>query len=250
MLRALGFLSVIALPGAAKRPNRASLFWFPIAGIIIGLTVAGTYSAAHMFWPPLVAAAVVLTFDIAITGALHYDGLADSADALMPHMGREKRLEVLSEPTIGVFGIVAVAIAVVMRLAVFSQTNLEAVSIAIIWVMSRSIAAAILIWIPYARSTGLASGFLGNGQNLAALRVWLAAVVIAAVIALAYISSLSGLLAGLALLFTSAATVGVARKRIGGFTGDVIGAAIVLGETAALLLLSAQISAAFSASYF
>lgn len=250
MFTALRFLTVLPAPGGARNPKGSTLFWFPIVGVIIGVVMAATFWAAHQIWPPLIAAGIIITVDIAITGALHFDGLADSADALMAHMQRERRLTVLSEPTVGVFAVVAVGVALLIRFSVLAESNLDLITVALIWAMSRTMAATIICWVPYARSSGLASGFLPSPSRLLGLRIWLFVALIASISALFWHGQLAAVLVGVALIVAALAVTVLALRRIGGFTGDVIGAAIVISETVALVALSAVVEKFSAHSYF
>ncbi len=77
MRRALAFLTVF---GGAAGPEPATLAWFPLAGAVIGLVLGAVWWEADRIWTPTVAAAVVVAADLVVTGLLHVDGLADTAD--------------------------------------------------------------------------------------------------------------------------------------------------------------------------
>src|SRR5947207_1032923 len=102
MRQALSFLTPL---GGARTPSPAALRWFPLAGLIIGAAVGGVWWTAHRIWPAGVAAAVVIAADLAVTGMLHFDGLVDSADGLLPHLPAARRLDVMAAPDVGAFGI-------------------------------------------------------------------------------------------------------------------------------------------------
>src|SRR5688572_14319385 len=104
MRRALAFLTPV---GRATPPSPDALTWFPVVGAGIGAVLGGLWWATDQLWPPLVAAALVLAADLALTGLLHIDGLVDTADGLLPHLERERRLEVMAAPDAGAFGIAA-----------------------------------------------------------------------------------------------------------------------------------------------
>jgi len=82
MRRAFSFLTVL---GRGTAPDGATLRWFPVVGLVLGAAVGGVWWGADRVLPPLVAAGVVVLVDLALTGMLHVDGLADSADGLLPH---------------------------------------------------------------------------------------------------------------------------------------------------------------------
>ena len=90
MRSALGFLTVV---GGAAPPDRRAPAWFGPVGAALGLAVGGAWWVAGELWPPLVAALVAVAVDAGLTGMLHFDGLADSADGLLPPLDRGRRLD-------------------------------------------------------------------------------------------------------------------------------------------------------------
>ena len=108
MLSALSFLTVF---GRGTTPNGRTMGWFPLAGAVIGATIGGIWWVASLGFAPLLAAALTVTAVAVITGMLHLDGLADSADGLLAHMDRETRLRVMKQPDIGSFGSVTLMLA-------------------------------------------------------------------------------------------------------------------------------------------
>jgi adenosylcobinamide-GDP ribazoletransferase len=179
----------------------------------------------------------VVAADLGLTGMLHLDGLADSADGLLPHLSRERRLEVMREPTVGAFGVAAVVITLLGRFAVFATLRPAPLLVAALWCGSRTGMAAVIGRVPYARrEVGLASAFVGVPLPLVAIAVIAAG---AAALAAAW-SVPAGPVAVAASLVAFGAIVAWARWRIGGFTGDVLGAAGVVGETIGLLVAAAR----------
>ena len=231
MLSALGFLTVL---GGARTPDRATLRWFPLVGGLIGALLAGTWLVAVELWSPGVAAVLVVAADLAITGLLHADGLADSADGLLPHLDRDRRLAVMSAPDVGAFALAVVPVVLLTRWAALAGDLVEPLALVGVWAASRTVLAVIPAVVPYARTGGLASAMLPGATAWTA--VWLAPALGVLVIA----QGLNGAAALTALVLASLAVVGFARRRIGGFTGDVLGATAMLAETAALLALAAR----------
>ncbi|TMK81831.1 MAG: adenosylcobinamide-GDP ribazoletransferase [Actinobacteria bacterium] len=162
-------------------------------------------------WPPLVAAAVVVAADLALTGLLHLDGLADSADGLLSHLSREKRLEVMAAPDVGAFGVGVSAATLIVRWSALATIKPDPALLAGIWCASRTLMATTAGTVPYARDHGLATAFIGA-------RVWPVAVVGAVVASVLAGWAVAGVAVG------GVAVVARARRRIGGFTGDVLGA--------------------------
>jgi adenosylcobinamide-GDP ribazoletransferase len=114
MRSALGFLTVV---GGAAPPDRRAPAWFGPVGAALGLAVGGAWWVAGELWPALVAALLAVAVDAALTGMLHFDGLADSADGLLPPLDRRRRLEVMAAPDIGAFGVMVVTLVVLARVA-------------------------------------------------------------------------------------------------------------------------------------
>lgn len=229
MRAALGFLTPL---GGARTPTARALPWFPVVGALIGLGIGATWWGAERVFPPTVAAAVALVVGLALTGMLHIDGLGDSADGLLPHLTRERRLEVMSQPDIGAYGVAAIGGALLLQFAALSSMEPSVVLVMSICALSRAMLAADLALGRYAKAEGLASAFRGAGQGTANIVGLLGA----GAILLSWPNvgpAVGGLLAGLGVL-------AFANRRIGGFTGDVLGAALVVTETVALVLASAR----------
>ena len=234
MREALAFLTSL---GGARTPTPAALRWFPAVGLALGLALGGLWWAAAEVWPPAVAAAVVVAADLAATGMLHFDGLADAADGLLAHLGTERRLEVMAGPEVGAFGVVAVGAALLARFAVLAVLHPAPLLLAGLWCASRGAMAGTVERVPYARpGGGLVSAFAGS-------RVPVPLLAVAGVVALG-IASAWEVPAGPVAVAVSAvgfvAVVGFARRRVGGCTGDVLGAAGVIGETLGLLVAAAR----------
>jgi adenosylcobinamide-GDP ribazoletransferase len=227
--RALSFLTPFA---GAHDPAPTALLWFPIVGALLGATVGAVWLVADRLWPPLVTGALVVVADLAVTGMLHFDGLVDSADGLLPHLDPDRRLAVMSDPNTGAFG-VAVGVGVLsLRGAALAAMRPSVLLLAGLWCASRTLMAATIVRVPYARGGGgLASAFLTARVRPVAAEGVLSAIVLAALWRPfpGALSVLAGLAAGLGV-------VRLAQRRIGGFTGDVLGAAGMVAETVGLVV--------------
>lgn len=231
MLSALGFLTVL---GGARTPTRDTFPWFPLVGALIGAALAGVWVVATELWSPGVAAVLVVVADLAITGMLHLDGLADSADGLLPHLDRERRLAVMAGPDVGAFALAVVPVVLLARWAALATDLVEPLALVGVWAASRTVLAVVPALVPYARDGGLASAMLPGAR--AGIALWLLPVAGL----LVAVQGVTGAVALAVLLAAAAGVVLLARRRVGGFTGDVLGAAAVLAETVALLALAAR----------
>jgi adenosylcobinamide-GDP ribazoletransferase len=221
--QAIAFLTPV---GGAATPSPKALPWFPVVGAGIGAALGGVWWVAGELWPPLVAAAVVVAVDLALTGLLHLDGLADSADGLLPHLSRQRRLDVMAAPDVGAFGVGVAAAALLLRWSTLAVLRPDPALLAGLWCGSRTLMATVATTVPYAREEGLATAFLGGPWT------WPTAIVGAVIAGVLARAAAVGVLAGLVV-------VALAKRRIGGFTGDVLGAAGVVGETVGLLVAAA-----------
>ena len=244
MRRAVSFLTPF---GGPADPAPSALAWFPAVGALIGLAVGGIWWAARRGWAPPAAAAIAVIADAALTGLLHLDGLADAADGLLPPLSRARRLEVMADPRLGAFGAAGLAIVLLARFGAFASMPPSPLAVAGLWSGSRTAMAVTARAVPYARPGGLASAFLpapaAGARPGAAARLTgpallgLAGGLLALALAFAGRGAL-GVAAVGAEAVGAAAVVFLAWRRLGGFTGDVLGAAAVVGETAGLLALA------------
>lgn len=226
--------------GGAVVPTADAVVWFPVVGVLIGLVVGGVWAGASGAWPVIVAAAIAVAADALLTGGLHLDGLADTGDGLLPALTPERRLAVMSDPTVGAFGAVALVVVLLLRFAAFAAGPAKVWIVAALWCGSRTAAAVVLLVGRYARADGLASAF----RTAASRRLRLAAVIVLGVLMSVSAAVVDRPGHGTAALGAEAVVVagltGVAYRRVGGYTGDVLGASIVLGETAGLLVWTAR----------
>ncbi|MGE5518177.1 MAG: adenosylcobinamide-GDP ribazoletransferase [Bacteroidota bacterium] len=218
----------VVAPGALARTMRM----FPVVGGGVGVVSGLVFWGAHAVLPPLAAALVAVLAGVLLTGALHEDGLADTADGLGARGGRERRLEVMRDSRTGAYGVLALLFSVGLRVAALAAAptglaGLGALVAAAAW--SRALIPAAMQVMPPARADGL-----GAGAGVPDATVAATAAVLGLVLALLGL----GLAAPLAVLVALAAAWGVvalARRTLGGFTGDVLGAVQQVAEMAVLL---------------
>jgi adenosylcobinamide-GDP ribazoletransferase len=232
MRSALGFLTVL---GGAAPPDRRAPAWFGAVGALVGLAVGGAWWAAGELWPPLVAGTIAVAVDAGLTGMLHLDGVADTADGLLPPVDRARRLAIMATPDVGAFGMVALVLVLVGRIAALGALTPDPLLVAGLWAGARAGMALTMATVPYARAQGAATGFGASGAVApAATLVVAGAVVVVALGVPAGVATVAGLGAGFA------AVIALAVRRLGGYTGDVLGAAGVVAETVGLLVAAAR----------
>jgi adenosylcobinamide-GDP ribazoletransferase len=243
MRRAFSFLPVL---GGAAVPNERTLTWFPVVGLVVGAAVGGAWWAAGRLWPPALAAVVAVAVDAVLTGGLHLDGLADSADGLIPPVARERRFEIMADPRVGAFGAVALVLILGLRITALAATPAKVLVVAALWCGSRTLMATIALTQTSAHADGgMAAAFTahpaGHGHRPAVSTYGVAAYGLALACGLAALGAGSrGLAVVGAEVVAVLAVVWFARRRLGGYTGDVLGACGVIGETVGLLVLVAR----------
>jgi adenosylcobinamide-GDP ribazoletransferase len=234
--QAVAFLTPL---GGAEAPSPAALDWFPVVGAGLGLVLGGLWWLARRAWPEPVAAVVVVAADLAVTGLLHVDGLIDAADGLLPHLDRARRLEVMAGPEVGAFGVAVAAVVMLSRWVSLASLPVAPLLLAGLWCGSRTAMAIVVRTQPYARAErdggGLATAFLGAGRV-----VPLAAGGVGALVMAGLWRPVAGPAAVAAGGLAATGVIALARRQLGGFTGDVLGAAGIVGETVGLLVAAAR----------
>jgi adenosylcobinamide-GDP ribazoletransferase len=232
----LGAVAFLTPFGGARRPGPRTLDWFPVVGAVLGLALGGWWWLAARAWPGGVAAALVVLFDLVMTGMIHLDGLIDSADGLLASTDRRRRLAAMAAPEAGAFGVLAAGAVLLLRWASLASMRPGVLLLGGLWCLSRTFMAVVARTQRYARAEGgIASAFTGETRWLPLL----AGLILAAGLAFAW-KPVAGVVSTAAAAAVGASVVALARRRIGGYTGDVLGAAGVLAETAGLVVAAAK----------
>ncbi len=239
------FLTRLPVPitDHAIRPLASAAWAFPIAGIVTGGVGGAVFYGAVLLGTPLLVAVVLgLAASVLLSGGLHEDGLADVADGFGGGATREKKLEIMHDSRIGAYGVLAVIFSAGLRVAAYAaiadQAGMQVVFAAFLGVgiLSRGLLPAVMMALPIARTDGLSksAGRPGVAGVSISLTLGLIGVVLPfharyEPVALAVVG------AGVAVFVLCL----IAKRQIGGQTGDVIGAAQQIGEIAFLVMLSA-----------
>ena len=216
--------------GSASTDLARGVVFFPLVGAALGAGVGAIAVLLAGSSPPLVAAGVALALAALVTGGLHLDGLADSADALGART-REQALAIMRDARTGSFGAAALVLVLLVQAAALAAlaTEREVGAVAAAFALSRAVGPCIACLLPYARpGPGLGQALAGGSRLRAACAALLAC---ALAVALAPGSAIA--LSGAALAVWAAGLL-VCARRFGGVTGDTLGAAIAIAEAACL----------------
>ncbi|MFL1454252.1 adenosylcobinamide-GDP ribazoletransferase [Marinobacter sp. GN3S48] len=235
---AIGFLTripmLIQIDYSQRLMNQSSLY-FPIVGLLLGACYVGAYTLLTLAFSPLISIVLVVILHLWLTGAFHEDGLADSVDALGGGYTIEKRLEIMKDSRIGTYGTVALVMALVLKVALLTEANPVWLAFLAAPMVARLTPLLIMGYLPYvtdpdkSKSKPVADGFSRTRLTIAATFT-------------VFVSLALVLYEPWLLLWGLCATLGVAlvwggylRSQLGGYTGDTLGASVVLSELVLLL---------------
>jgi len=238
---AVGFLTIVPLPRSAPRADERfdlgdAVPWFPLVGGALGAFAGAIRAGLDPLLGRGPSTAIALTGLVALTGALHQDGLADVCDGLGVRGDRTRRLAIMRDPTVGAFGVLGLVLWALVLFSALEGLSADHALRALIVAGAVGRLAAVLhaVAAAPARRDGLGAG----------LRVTTAsgvpAVGVAAAIAIVAAGPLRGVLA-LGVGATAAGlTAGLARRAVGGRTGDTLGTAVAVAELMVCLALLAS----------
>ncbi|WP_117234731.1 adenosylcobinamide-GDP ribazoletransferase [Vibrio maerlii] len=220
------------LPYSSERMNRSGRY-FPTVGFIIGVLCAAIYLLMASILPSHIAVLGMMAFSLLLTGAFHEDGLTDMADGIGGGMTIERRLAIMKDSRIGTYGAATLIVALLMKFQLLSYLASElsstyfALLMVAVHVASRSVAASIIYSAPYVSDTDTSkSKPLANSQTLAELGFILTCgFVVLLPFTFVASSTIILILAVFRQLFMT-----WLNRRIGGFTGDCLGAAQQISE--------------------
>jgi adenosylcobinamide-GDP ribazoletransferase len=239
---ALGFLTRLPVPhpdgGLANFARAYRLF--PVVGGLIGLAIGVLCLALRRFGvPDLAAAALALGAGALLTGALHEDGLADVADGFGGGRDTAAKLEIMRDSRLGTYGALMLMVSFVAQVSALAALPDAFVVHGLIaaHALARGVLPFMAMNLPYARKDGLAAN--AGPPDFATAATAAALALIIAWLVLPWREAFGAALAAAA---CAAGMAWLAQRQIGGQTGDVLGGAEQLGETAILLLLAATLA--------
>lgn len=229
---ALRFLTVVPVPLSwcgDEQSFHKSPAWYPVVGLVIGLVMAVVDILLRWLLPLPVASMILLVAMIAISGALHLDGLADSADAFLSSRGRERMLEIMKDSATGPMGVIVIIAVVLLKAALLMTLPLSwrTETIVLMPLAGRSVLPIISSWLPYARKTPGTGAFVQNSCGYRRLVMSLGVLVLSSVVLLGL---WPGLLVGAVFCTLTWISGLYSKSKIGGFTGDTLGATCELIE--------------------
>jgi adenosylcobinamide-GDP ribazoletransferase len=240
---AVAFLTRVPMPhpDGPTPPNFARAHRvFPLVGAMIGAVVGLVYlGLLAIGLPSLGAAALALGASAVFTGALHEDALADVADGFGGGRDKAAKLKIMRDSRLGTYGALILLVSFIAKLSALTALPTAAVLPGLIacHAMARGMLPVMAMTMLYARKEGLAATAGRPDRPTAAVAIALALVI--ALLALPWTEALGAALVAAA---GAAGMAILAQRQIGGQTGDVLGGAEQVGETAILILLAARLA--------
>jgi len=240
LLAVVAFYSRLPVPAPRQGGDLSASVWVvPVASLVVAAPAAlALVLAAALGAPDLFAAVLAVALLTVVTGAIHEDGLADCADGFWGGTTRLRRLEIMRDSRIGTYGVLALVLAALAKVALLADALADAgpLGAAALLIASatagRTVALYPWVGLPNAREDGLAV-MMGRPCPAVFRRAVLLGLVVTAGLT-AWLSIPGFALAAVAAAVAARAVAGVADAKVGGHTGDVIGAAVVLGDLAYL----------------
>jgi adenosylcobinamide-GDP ribazoletransferase len=237
-LAAIRFLTILPMPGRAGTHEddlAGSVPYFPLIGLLLGGIAAAVAWAAAQYAPPMLAALAIVVTLMALSGCLHLDGLADTADGLLSSRSRERMLEIMKDSRTGAMGVMAIVCVVLVKFAA-----LASVPPAQLWrtalLMPLAGRCAIVLHmalLPYVRPEGLGTVFCRRRARGSA--IWAVAVLLAVAWA---VLAWRGITVWVASMAVAAVLAVYLWRKIGGTTGDTFGAVCELVEVVPALVMA------------
>ncbi|MBM3334269.1 adenosylcobinamide-GDP ribazoletransferase [Candidatus Sumerlaeota bacterium] len=230
-LAALRFLTIVPVPGSLGRGEEdlaGSVSFFPLVGVLIGLFAAAVASVFGEILPQFPASVLTVIAFVAASGGLHLDGLSDTADAFFSARDRERMLRIMKDSHIGPMGVIAIVSVLLLKVAALASVPPEAMWRAafLMPVAGRTALVVTMAVLPYARPEGgLGTPFYRKRPRGSAL--WAMVVL---VVASWLMSQQWGLAAAGAAMVVVLVFAAYTYRKIGGATGDTLGAACEIAE--------------------
>lgn len=238
-LLALQFLTIIPvkMKDVEEKKIPGALIYFPLIGLLLGLVLAGMDKLLFILnFEQFIINTILVVLLIVLTGGLHLDGLSDTFDAFLSRKNKEEMLKILRDSHIGVMGVLSLISIILLKIAFLSSINISSkiISLLLMCILSRWSLVFVMFLFPYAREEGKAKVFI-QGINF---KIFISSTLIALACTIA-IWKIKGLFVFIIIAMSSYMIGKFINNKIGGMTGDTIGATSEVAEI--IVLFSALI---------
>lgn len=228
---ALSFMTILPIPSGGDL--RKAPAFFPLVGAILGAILWAISLLLDLLWGKEFSALGVVLGLTALTRGLHLDGLADSVDALLGHREREKVLEIMRDPHIGTFGTLAIVGVILAKFVLLLDLGRDWRALVLFPALGRMAPFLPMYSLPYLRGEGKATPFLPMGKGTLGVGL-----LFSFSLSLLLLWPMGALVFGTILLYGLAVSLYL-KGKLGGMTGDLLGATVETAEVVSLMVLGA-----------
>ncbi|MEG2436601.1 MAG: adenosylcobinamide-GDP ribazoletransferase [Cetobacterium sp.] len=241
------FMTRLPFPGGNNFDSKElgkGMKWFPVVGMVIGVINLIVATVLEGFIPsPLLMSIILVTLDVIMTGGLHLDGLADTFDGIFSYRSKQKMLEIMKDSRVGTNGVLVLILYFIFKIAFLMETSelfgvSQGIIMLIVPVLSRINSVVNCTFEPYARASGMGKTFVDNtdgmGLGISYLTVTVFLYLVSSYFNFPFISLfiILNIMTATGFFFGKLIT-----KKIGGITGDTLGALLELSSVLSLVLM-------------
>lgn len=236
-LLAIQFLTIIPIPikHIYEKKMVGAMIYFPIIGLLLGLALGGiNYLLCLLNFPQFSIDIILVVLLILFTGGIHLDGLADTSDAILSRKDKEEMLRIMRDPHLGVMGVLGIISILLLKISFLDaiSPSLKSAALVLMCVLSRWALVLAMFIFPYARAEGKAKLFI---QGINSKILTLATLMVLVLVVL--FSHLSGILILAAVAISTYIIGKLISSKIGGLTGDSLGAINEIVEVSTLFFI-------------
>ena len=238
LLGAVVFLTRLPVRTTRSLDTASSVPWFPIVGLLLGGLVGGVAALLEPWASPSVSAGVAIVIGLLVTGCFHEDGLGDVADAFVGGWTREDRLRILKDSRHGTYGVAAIVSSIALRFVALGALVAAGPKSALIGAvaahgLARAGAVGTMLVARPATGDGLGADYVARLRRGPS-----AFGIVATLVVVTLIGGWWGVVTAATVAVTTTAVIAWSRRKIGGFSGDVLGAVEQCAEITVLVVLS------------
>lgn len=220
-----------------------SMKFFPIVGMVMGIILFGFFwGLSHIIYSPMVMAVILVIIEVVLTGGLHLDGLADTFDGIFSYRSKQKMLEIMKDSRLGTNGGLVLILYFILKVALLYELNLiigipAGVVLLLTPAFARLNSVVNCASAPYARATGMGKTFVDNTNGTGVIIATILTLIYGALVCNLFLIPYAILVIIPILMVFGYIFAKLMVRKIGGITGDTLGAVVELSEILVILML-------------
>lgn len=220
-----------------------SMKFFPIVGMVMGIILFGFFwGLSHIIYSPMVMAVILVIIEVVLTGGLHLDGLADTFDGIFSYRSKQKMLEIMKDSRLGTNGGLVLILYFILKVALLYELNLiigipAGVVLLLTPAFARLNSVVNCASAPYARATGMGKTFVDNTNGTGVIIATILTLIYGALVCNLFLIPYAILVIVPILMVLGYIFAKLMTRKIGGITGDTLGAVVELSEILVILML-------------